>query len=263
MLRRAWLSLTISLLAPSAAAAPQSATFAFEDARYLRSGDREGGLVHAPGADDSVTTDPLPLLVFLHGVNESGPLHRGLGAGAFDLRAVVEDLAQRKATRPFAVAGPSQNKEAWTGSRLWSGFDLDAFVDAVEAALPSGGRIDRERVVVAGHSGAGCNTSGGLLAPAGKIEPLAILALDTCMDAEFGKLFGEASRRAPVFVFHQTALWPRDVGAFTAAFEAARGDGEGAIEKLEVTGPNPHDDVVPIALRRALPRLFPLEHDDS
>lgn len=260
MLRRVCLAMSIALsgalLGSPAVAASTTTTFPFEDGRYLRSTDRDGGLVHAPSSKD-----PLPLLVFLHGVNEAGPLHFGLGGGPFDLRSVADDLLSKGATRTFAVAGPSQNKDAWTGSKLWSGFDLDAFVDATESAL--GGRIDRSMVVVAGHSGAGCNQTGGLLAPRGKIVPRAILALDTCMDAAFGKLFGEASRSAPVLVFHQTAIWKRDVGPFTAAFDAAREDADGAIEKLEVPGPDPHNDIALVALRKALPRLLPIENDDS
>jgi hypothetical protein len=251
------IALSGALFGASAAAAGKSTTFAFEDSRYLRGNDHDGGLVHAPPSKE-----PLPLLVFLHGVNEAGPLHFGLGGGPFDLRSVADDLSTKGATRAFAVAGPSQNKEAWTGSRLWSGFDLDAFVDAAESALGDG-KIDRSMIVVAGHSGAGCNQTGGLLAPAGKIKPRAILALDTCMNGDFGKLLGEAAHRAPVMVFHQTAIWKRDVGPFTAAFEAARADAEGAIERLEIPGPDPHNDIATAALRKALPGLLPLEVVDD
>jgi hypothetical protein len=252
-------ALALLFVAAPASAASRTATFEFEDARFLRSVDHDGGLVYEPAP----SSDTLPLLVFLHGVNESGPLHRGLGPGAFDLRSLADDLATQSLTTSFVVAGPSQNKEAWTGSRLWAGFDLDAFVSAAEAALPSGGRIDRARIVVAGHSGAGCNTTGGILAPEGKIKPLATLALDTCMDEDFGKLLGEAAQRSPVHVFYQTALWPRDVDAFTKAFQSACGDHPAFIEKLDVSSANPHEDLAPIALRQVLPKLLPKEADDS
>lgn len=233
----------------SAFAAGSSTVFAYEDARYLQPGEKDGGLVHRT-AD---ATGALPLLVYLHGTNEKGPLHRGLGAPGFDLRKTIEPLD----VPPMLIAGPSMTRDAWTGSRLWPDFDLTAFVDAVDKALPSGVTVDRKRVVLAGHSGAGCNTSGGLLSRAG-LSPLAILAIDTCLDADFGRAFGEAADRAPVHVFWQES-WPRDVAAFEAAFadtlqkDSAR---RGAVVKLEVPGTNPHDDIVPLTIARMLPELL-------
>lgn len=210
-------------------------TFAFEDERWLQPGEHDGGLAHV--FDEVVA--PAPLLVWLHGTNEKGPLHRGLGAPGFDLRTFVP--------RTTIVAGPSQTREAASGSRLWIGFDLTAFVDAVERA--TGVPIDRARVTLAGHSGAGCNATGGLLSRLGAVRPCAVIAIDGCLDARFGALFGALGEEVPVHVLHQQRVWPRDPRAFADAFA-----GRGVLEELDVPGDHPHEDIVPIALGRALSR---------
>ena len=63
---------------------------------------------------------------------------------------------------------------------LWPGFDLDAFLDRTAARLAGIATIDRSRVIVVGHSGAGCNIHGGLAtALHAKTTPLADLVIDT------------------------------------------------------------------------------------
>lgn len=244
---RASLILASVLLASSAVAAPRTTTFAYDDGRLLRDGEQEGGLVHADRNDKG----DLPLVVFLHGVNESGPLHRGLG-GAFDVRPALDELRTNNGVAPFVLAGPSQTKEAWSGARMWSNFDLDAFVTAVSVQVP----IDTSRVILAGHSGAGCNAKGGIYAPRGKIVPMAILALDTCMDAGFGKLLGDAAKTTAVHAFWQSSIWPRDVDAFRKAIEQASGS-PASITKLAATGANPHESIAALALKTTLPTLLP------
>jgi hypothetical protein len=247
---RAAMIVSLAFLPKAAAAASASVTFPFDDARYLQPGEKEGGLVHRT---DEGASGALPLVVYLHGTNEKGPLHRGLGAPGFDLRKTIETLD----LPPLLIAGPSTTKDAWTGSKLWPDFDLTRFVDAVDGALPSGVKADRARVILAGHSGAGCNQTGGLLSRAG-LSPFAILAIDTCLDADFGRAFGEAASRAPVHVFWQES-WPRDVAGFEAAFtEALQKDSarRGTIERVDVQGPNPHEDIVPLTIARMLPELL-------
>ncbi len=237
----------ILLVTETAVAAGASSTFPFEDARYLQAGGKDGGLVHRTDAN---AKGALPILVYLHGTNEKGPLHRGLGAPGFDLRK-ISNLA------PMLLAGPSMTRDAWTGSRLWPDFDLTRFVDAVDAELPDGVSVDRARVILAGHSGAGCNLKGGLLSPGG-IAPRAILAIDTCLDADLGRAFGEAADLAPVHVFWQES-WARDVPAFETAFtatlqkDAAR---LGTITRMDVPGPNGHEDIVPLVVEKVLPALL-------
>ena len=206
-------------------------TFPFEDERWLHPGEREGGLAHV--FDEVV--DPAPLVVWLHGTNDRGPLHRGLGAKGFDLRTLVPTS--------FLVAGPSQTRDAASGSRLWTAFDLTRFVEAVEQA--TGRAIDRTRVTLVGHSGAGCNVAGGLLSPLGAVRPCSVVAIDTCLDARFGARFADLAREVPVHVFRQTRVWPREPRAFEETFG-------GPVVALDVPGDNPHDDIVPIALARVL-----------
>lgn len=253
------LALSLAPIPAQASTSGTTSTFVFDDAHLLRDGEAHGGLLHA---SPNAAGKERPLLVFLHGVNEAGPLHRGLGgAGTFDLRALVDTLDEQNRIEPAIVAGPSQTKDAWSGSRMWSTLDVDAFVDAVEDALPDGLAIDRTRIVIAGHSGAGCNPNGGLArALHTKIEPLAILALDTCMDPAFGKLLGEATATAPVHVFFQTSIWPRDFDGFKSAFfaEVAKDSSRiGTAESLWSPGANPHDELALVALRKTLPQLFP------
>lgn len=259
---RTLLASTAVALAASSASAARAAdvTFPFDDERLLQPEEREGGLAHvAPGAGSEA-----PLVVWLHGVNEKGPLHRGLGSPGFDLRAIVDELADASSIAPPIVAGPSQTRDAWTGSRLWSTFDLDAFVEEVEVA--TGTKVDRGRVVLVGHSGAGCNPSGGLLSPMHEVKPLAILALDTCMDERFGKLLATAADVAPVHVVYQNAIWPREFDAFERVFKATLAEQpgrQGTFARVDAPGANPHDEVVPVALRRMLPKLLPPPADEE
>jgi hypothetical protein len=254
---RASIAIALIAVATPAFASPRSTSFSFDDNRLLREGEKGGGLVHYDPSD----TGAIPLVVFLHGVNEAGPPHRGLG-GAFDLRTTVDDLISAGAVGALAIAGPSQTRDAWSGARLWSTFDLDSFVDATSAALGPGPTIDRSRVIVAGHSGAGCNAKGGLYAPRGKIVPLAVLALDTCMDSSFGKLLGEAAKTSAVHVFWQSAIWPRDVDGFRTALEQVSGQ-PASITKLPSVGINPHETVASLALQKILPTLVPPDAPDD
>lgn len=238
-------------LSVSTTARAADVTFAFEDARYLRDGEHEGGLAHA-----TTTRDPAALVVFLHGVNEAGPLHRGLGAGTYDVRAVIDDLIGSGAIEAPILAGPSQTRDAWTGSKLWADFDLAAFVDATEKA--TGGKIDRGRVILVGHSGAGCNASGGMLSPMTKLKPMAFVALDTCMDERFGKLWAAAANIAPVHIAYQDLIWPREVAAFKTAIDLALAKGRSAtVTRYNSPTLNPHEEVVSLGLRSVLPTLLP------
>lgn len=241
----------LALLSTPARAATD-VSFSFDDERLLQADEREGGLVHLTEPAD----EPRGLLVFLHGINERGPLHRGLGAGSFDVRAIVDELAEADHIEPVLVAGPSQTRDAWTGSRLWADFDLDRFVAATEQA--AGVKVDRGRIVLVGHSGAGCNPTGGLLSPRGKIVPRAIVPTDVCMDDRFGKLFAQLTAVTAVHVLFQDAIWPREIGAFKGAFFAAADPShEATVTRYDAPSANPHEEVVRVGLRDLLPRVLP------
>ncbi|RYE94968.1 MAG: hypothetical protein EOO75_00535, partial [Myxococcales bacterium] len=152
---------------PRTGAEASEERFAFEDERYLLPHQKEGGLVYVPSAVPAGAS--VPLVIFLHGNNPNGPLHRGLGSGAglltssneieagYDLRPVVQEMIDRGTMAPVMVGGPSQTREASKGRDMWPTFDPFAFVDAAERSLGDRARVDRERVVVVGHSGAGCS----------------------------------------------------------------------------------------------------------
>jgi hypothetical protein len=247
----------------SAAAPTTSVTFPFEDARRLRGSEKNGGLAYLT---DGVTDDgPVPLVVYLHGLNDFGPVHYWYGLYNNDLRSVADAIVAMGEVRPFVLAAPSQTRDASNPWRMWDGFDLDAFVDATEAALPEGIEIDRDAVIVVGHSGAGCNLTGGLLAtlsPTLRTVPAAWLAVDTCFDSTIGRRLGAAPAGTSVWAYYQPNTWTRDFDAFRAAFvdELGREPGREGHFSLETKlGPDPHNTILERAMRDALPKLLPKE----
>ncbi len=213
-----------------ALAVPGTYDFPFNDAAWLASG-KYGGRAYV-GA--SVDASSAPLVVWLHGNNNGGALHRGLGGSgsAFDLRSLVP--------ADLIVAGPSQTRGA-SGGTLFSHFDLDAFVEAVEEATST--VVDRSRVYLVGHSGANCNVSGGTLSDLGAIEPH-IIAIDGCLDDKYGRAYHAQSARVPVSIYYQTGTWPRDYEAFRKSF------GDAGVFR-EITVPanvayNAHEGIVPV-----------------
>lgn len=209
--------------------------FPYHDDIYLSSGQSLGGQAYVPpGARNHAR-----LLVYLHGNNDGGMMHGGMGASdtAYDLRAIVPS--------DTIVAAPSQTRNA-SGAGLWAKFNLDEFVGAVEAA--TGATIDRSNVILMGHSGGGCSYQGGLLAPLGTIKPVLIAAVDVCGGPSFGEAYGKLGEQVPVRVFYQTGSWARDFAGFQAALK-----GRATFEKVDVpAGTNPHSAIVPIVTRALL-----------
>jgi len=237
--------------------------FPFDDARYLRGGQENGGMVFVPPLDGEDADDALPLVVFLHGVNPSSALHPWLGgAVTTDLTKLASAMIDAGRTRPFLLAAPTESRDAMAGRRMWQSFDLDAFVDAVDASLAGKANVARDRVIVLGHSGAGCNPDGGLLKIAthpGAIVPAALVAIDTCLDEESGDALGSAPAGTQVFVRWQRALWSRPVDRFVDAFDAAaHASGRAELDMREglASGGNPHEEIVPESLTELLPALL-------
>src|SRR5581483_3757784 len=104
-------------------------------------------------------------------------------------------LASKLATEvgAFVVAAPSQTKDALTPATLWNDLDLDDFAAKTASAVAASVEIDRDRVYVIAHSGAGCNPSGGITRAA-RAHVRAVMALDTCLDEESGKSFAPLTR---------------------------------------------------------------------
>ena len=210
-------------------------------------GDREGA-VHAIGQGEA---GPRPLVVFLHGLNEGGPLHKDLDRVA----AVATRLVAEGKLEPLLVAGPSQTKDATRPWDMWEGFDLEAFVDAASAVMP----VDRESVVLVGHSGGGCNLRGSILASKGR-NASAVVAIDTCFDPKVAEALLDAPPWTRIWAYHQTSSWDRDPDGFARVlFDPKRRGGplDRRFEKAPIEGPSAHDAILPWALRRALPALLP------
>lgn len=208
--------------------------------------------------------DPVPLVVFLHGLNRELIPHRWMGGGKEgDVRRIVSDLIDRGAIPPAVVAGPgSVVRAAVSHGSSFPVFDLDRFLELTEAALAGVARIDRARIVVTGHSGAGCNDAGGLVAASrARTRPLAVVSIDTCMAGPLAAALGGAHPDTHVVVTWQTASWPRQIDHFRTVFlraQGARPPSEGVLRELDPLPalPRAHDATVGQTFEKWLPRIL-------
>jgi hypothetical protein len=230
--------------------ADQTLYFPHQDEQLLLASQQHGGAVFF--SEKLAAGRAVPLIVFLHGTNEDGELHLWLGGGDRDLRPLASELMRSRRAPPFVLAAPSQTRGAAQPRTLWSAFELSSFVQDVERATAGRIKIDRGKVVLTGHSGAGCNPMGGLASTTSKgIKPLAVVSIDPCLDAELGAAFAQRPATLPLTVFWQSAVWPRSPDQFWAALTtdkpAQRVD---RMMKLAVSGATAHDAIVPLALEQ-------------
>ena len=256
-----------SLFAPPSRAG-RSFDFQFHDEEYLQPRQHFGGRAYVPKQVNA--DEPVPLVVFLHGVNRLNRLHMWLGPGPADLRTRLENAIRRGDLAPAVLAAPSQTRDALWANTLWTGFDLDEFVTAAERALAGRARISHDQVIVAGHSGAGCNVEGGLLkiaADRGAIRPMGIVAIDTCLDAVVGEALARASEFTRIGAYWQSAVWNRKVADFAIGFEVARPEALPSTDwfsHVDPTGRWPHDALVAPSLLGAISVLIgPSEASDA
>jgi poly(3-hydroxybutyrate) depolymerase len=218
------------------------------------------GLVVVP---DAVSVGArAPLVVFLHGLNQDGPLHKWMGAkGNPDVSAMLTRLQAEGKAAPFLVAAPSQTIDASKPWGMWAGFDLSDFVQKTEAALGSRAVVDRSRVVVLAHSGGGCNVHGSaLLAASAKAPaPYAVVLADTCFDRGVAETLLKAAPSTRVHTFYQTASWEREFEPFRSLFLGSREQGphERSMTHVPLTGYGSHDRILSIVVERAIPVLLP------
>jgi hypothetical protein len=251
------LSILLStLLLTSTSRAGRSFDFEFHDEEYLLPTQHGGGRAYVPKQVQA--DEPVPLVVFLHGVNRVNEVHMWLGTGPEDLLARLDDWIRRGDLPPMVLAAPSQTRLAsWAGT-LWTGLDLEKFVSATERAIAGRARIARDRVIVAGHSGAGCNLEGGLLkiaADRGSIEPIGIVALDTCLDGAVGEALGRASESTRIATYWQSIFWNRKLADFAIGFRLTRSEpwpGTDWFERVDPKGRWPHDELVAPSLGKAI-----------
>jgi hypothetical protein len=222
--------------------------------------------VHKKAA--ALAQQALPVLVFLHGNNGEGIKYRWMGGGAEgDLRRIVSEMIEAGLVPPMIVAAPSStDPNTMTNAGLsWPAFDLDLFLDRTAERLGTAALIDRSRVVVAAHSGGGCNIHGGLNAAMHPKSgaPLAGMSIDTCMMLDLAKELAHLPRTTHVVVSWQSISWPeREFGAFKTVFlrESKKAPADpGVLRELDFqqpTVPMPHDATVSITLRKWLPRVL-------
>jgi hypothetical protein len=207
----------------------------------------------------------LPLVVFLHGLNSALIKYRWMGGGnEGDVRRIIGDMVKAKAIPPVVVAGPSSIVASEvSGSSSWNRFDLDNFLDRTIARLDGVATIDEERIIVAGHSGAGCSTTGGL-ATVGKSRRRlhAIVSIDTCMMTELAAILAQSHERTHVVVGYQTVTWTkRPFDRFRKVFERetqAHPAAAGVLREIDLQKPKdaPHDATVAITFHAWLPALL-------
>jgi hypothetical protein len=249
MRSRLALAFGLAILTLATASPARTVTFPHADATRLYPGQRDAGAAWLP---DGPLAGALPVVVILHGLNYGSALRPWMGDGAIDLRPILEGAVRSGSLPPLVLAAPTQTRDAVRAKTLWTNFDLGAFLDDVDRALePVLAR--RDQVVVVGHSGAGCNPVGGLAtAAASSVAPLALVAVDPCLDEESAVAFAQIPPSVPVFVRWQSLQWPRDVSAFERAFDAAAPAARFAtfdfVRVDAVPGADPHRDVLPLVL---------------
>lgn len=209
---------------------------------------------------------PVPVVVFLHGLNKLLVKHRWMGGGPEDdLRQRLDRWIAAGTLPPLILVGPSSivKSEVYRGAS-WRGFDLDHFMRFTRRALHGYGTMDPQRVVLAGHSGAGCSLNGGLAtADAAQSDLHAIVVIDTCMNGPFGERMAQVSPETHVVVGYQKLGWTREFKPFEHMFRktvAERGPATGVLRELDVQTPERdfHNATVLISFERWIPKLLEL-----
>jgi hypothetical protein len=235
----------------------ETRTFPYRQRKFLFSREGAGALVHVPeGTSEGAS---LPVLVFLHGQNADRHMHPRFDSGPGDLRKIALELRSQGKTAPFLIAAPTHTRYATGATVMWPTFDVEHFLDATDAALAGRARTDRAHVVVVGHSAAGCNPHTGLFAASTMHKVKAVVAVDTCLDAEITQAYLALAPKTDLQVYWTTTPgWKR-------AFPELEKECLDPSHKCRVTemhdlpsGSHPHDAILGEALRRALPGLFPV-----
>lgn len=250
---------------PPASPAPSGDTLDFDyDGKDIGRPDRAWlGRAYLPHKSRGANK-PLPLVVFLHGLNKELIPYRWMGGGKEgDVRKIVGDLVESGALPPVIVAAPSSViASAVSKGASWGGFDLDHFVERTKARLAGHAAVDEDKIIVVGHSGAGCSDAGGL-ATAGDSgrDLLAIISVDTCMGGGLAARLGGAKPETHVVVTYQAITWQRPFGLFRAVFDRARDASPpraGVFRVVEQLSPkaSPHDATLPLTLERWLPKIL-------
>jgi hypothetical protein len=243
--------------APSAGVTIDFAPDALDDNRTGRSW-RGRAYLHPSIVENP--SQPRPVIVFMHGLNKAKIPYRWMGGAADpDVRDMVSNLIDRQIIAPAILVAPTTTSECDVPRSMWPAFDLNRFLALAFRNLEPTVAADRLRILLVGHSGAACNTAGGMLTAVRSGFPLqAVLAIDTCMDAVAAPLFAVADPNTDVVISWQPLGWDRPFDAFERSFLESsakrRARGLRTVHRHDVSGRNPHGGIVEIALARWLPR---------
>jgi hypothetical protein len=206
--------------------------------------------------------EPLPLFIYLHGLNRDRIHHRWLHGSHWDMRTIVGPLAAEGRVGPMAVAIPSTTSDdSFLERTIYRAFDVEAFVEATARALSAQGFVvDRERVILTAHSASSCAEHNGFFAAVGSRAAPILLDIDGCMSQRFARVLATAPDWQRVIVLYQNWMWDRDYEGFLRVWErltAGTPSGQRMIQRYALRGRDVHNDIVPISLRQWLPRLVP------
>ena len=168
---------------------------------------------------------PLPLVVYLHGVNTDHRAFRFAGHGGEpDVREITARLMGDGTVPPFVLAAPSTVVFSDFPASLWPAFDLDRLVEITTRTLRGQATLDLDRIIVVGHSGAGCNPRGGVFAAAmdTTLTLRGVMLVDTCLDLPSAPLLVDLPPAIDVVVTFQSKGWARPYEAFGEAFLGPR-----------------------------------------
>jgi hypothetical protein len=205
---------------------------------------------------------PVPVVVFFHGLNKALVRHRWMGGGQEgDVRRIVLDLIAEGAIPPVIVAGPgSIQPDAVSDGASFPVFDFDKFMNMTKKSLEGIAEIDPRRIVVTGHSGAGCSEVGGIVSSLhSAFTPLSIISIDTCMGSKLALSLSAAPPDTNVVVTWQTGSWDRDFDSFQIAFKKSLSShpaAPGVLRTLDELPTKSHDATVAMTLKKYLPEVL-------
>lgn len=222
--------------------------------------------VHKKAAADP--NKALPLVVFVHGINKELIKYRWMGGGnEGDVRRIVAELIEGGQIPPVIVAAPSSvvPQNIVVAPTSWMAFDLDHFVEKTAAALKGAATIDKSKIIVAGHSGGGCNVKGGVASAIKAKNVHSALVIDVCMGTDLASALAQANRKVNVVVSWQSITWgSRPIKDFKTVFEreVKKSPADTGIlrvlDPMTPKEPMPHDAMVPLTLKKWLPQLLPV-----
>jgi len=223
---------------------------------YDNKGKKDARLWAHPAA---AAAGKVPLLIFLHGIapGDLKPMDCDYPQLRDDFKDrefachlgyLAKSLIHARKVRPLAIAAPSAHDNKSAG-RLWRAFDLGKLVQRVAEELErvnAGFEIDFDEVLLAGHSGAGCDQNNGLYKVAnehgefkdksGAVHQLRVLGFaDTCASSGLASVAQNGLKRNSKTAIY-TMFKGGGGGGQAESAERTRSYGEGYGATVQRTG---------------------------